>query len=74
LYSRLNRKEKKMIYKVKECREEMGISQEELSKRANVSRAIISGIESGRTTTTTTDTLCKIAKALGKSVSDIFLD
>lgn len=62
-----------MQYKVKECREDMRITQEELAKRAGVSRAIISGLESGSITVTTTKTLVKIADALGKSVSDIFL-
>ena len=63
-----------MGYKVKECREEIGISQEELARRSNVSRTIISGLESGAITVTTTETLLKIAKALGKKVSDIFFD
>lgn len=62
-----------MQYKVKEYREDMGITQEELAKRADVSRAIISGLESGSITVTTTKTLMKIAVALEKSVSDIFL-
>lgn len=63
-----------MEYKIKECREELRISQEELAKRSKVSRTIISGLESGTITVTTTDTLSKIAKALGKKVSEIFLD
>lgn len=61
-----------MGYKIKECREEMGISQEELAKRASISRTTISGLESGAIKTTTTDTLLKIAKALNKKVADIF--
>jgi len=63
-----------MRYKIKEYREEKGMSQSELSEKASVSRAIISGLESGRTIVTTTDTLSKIAKALDKTVSDIFLE
>ena len=63
-----------MVYKVKECREEKKMSQDELSKKSGVSRAIISGLESGRTLVTTTDTLIKIASALDKKVSDIFLE
>ena len=50
------------------------MSQAELSKKANVSRTIISGLESGSITVTTTDTLLKIARALGKTVSDIFFE
>lgn len=61
-------------YRIKEFREEKKMSQEDLSKAANVSRGIISGLESGSITVTTTGTLSKIANALGKKVSDIFLD
>ena len=60
-----------MGYKIKEARESIGISQAELSKKANVSRATISGLESGRIVITTTKTLEKIAQALGKSLNDI---
>lgn len=62
-----------MEYKIKESREKAGISQEQLSKTAGVSRAIISGLENGTITVTTTKTLSKIAEALGVKVSDIFL-
>lgn len=63
-----------MQYKIKECREELKMSQVELAEKSKVSRTIISGLESGTITVTTTDTLLKIARALGKSVSDIFFD
>lgn len=63
-----------MRYKVKEIREELGVSQEALAKKAGVSRTIISGLESGKITETSTITLSKIANALGKKVGDIFLD
>lgn len=62
-----------MGYKIRECRESMGISQEELAKRAKISRTTLSGLETGTIKTTTTSTLLKIADALGKKVSDIFL-
>ncbi|SHK80508.1 DNA-binding transcriptional regulator, XRE-family HTH domain [Hespellia stercorisuis DSM 15480] len=61
-------------YRIKECREEMKMSQSALSEKANVSRTIISGLENGSITVTTTETLFKIANALNKKVSDIFLD
>jgi len=61
-----------MGFKIKEAREDVGLSQEELAASSSVSRTIISGLESGRLTTTTTDTLIKLAKALGKSVDEIF--
>lgn len=63
-----------MQYKIREFREEMRMSQDDLAKKANVSRSIISGLESGTIKVTTTNTLCKIAVALNKKVSDIFLD
>ena len=63
-----------MQYKIKEYREELRMSQVELAEKSKVSRSIISGLESGAVTVTTTDTLSKIAKALEKRVSDIFLD
>ena len=58
--------------RITEIRKEKGISQEELSILSGVSRATISGFESGRITVTTTDTLQKISKALGETVSEIF--
>lgn len=63
-----------MGYKIKEVREEKNMSQEELSKKAGVSRTIISGLESGSIKVTTTGTLLKIASALEKKVTDIFYD
>lgn len=62
-----------MEYKIKERREEEGLSQSELAKKSNVSRTIISGLESGTINVTTTETLLKIAKALNCKVKDIFL-
>ena len=61
-----------MGYKIKENREALHMSQEELSKKSNVSRTIISGLECGTITVTTTGTLLKIANALGKNVNEIF--
>ena len=62
-----------MEYRIRHYREEMKLSQQELAIRSGVSRATISGLESGLITVTTTDTLIKIAAALEKKVSDIFL-
>lgn len=59
--------------KIAEARKKKSISQEELAKKSGISRATISGLESGRITITTTDTLKKIADALGEKVGDIFL-
>ena len=62
-----------MEFRIRQYREELHLSQQELAMKAGVSRATISGLESGLITITTTDTLIKIAKALEKKVSDIFL-
>lgn len=61
-------------YAVKEIREEQKMTQEELSEKSGISRTIISGLESGTIRETSTKTLKKIANALGKRVSDIFLE
>ena len=50
------------------------MSQMELAKKAGVSRTIISGLEHGTISVTTTETLSKIAQALGKTVKEIFLE
>ena len=62
-----------MEYRILHFREKLNLSQQELAAKSGVSRATISGLESGLITVTTTDTLIKIATALGKKVSDIFL-
>lgn len=61
-----------MGYKIKEIREAAGMTQQQLSERSGVARSIINGLETGRTKTTTTATLRKIAAALEKKVDDIF--
>ena len=58
--------------KITEARKKKCISQEELAKKSGVSRSTISGLESGRITITTTDTLKKIADDLGEKIGDIF--
>lgn len=61
-----------MQYKIKMMREKKKMTQETLSEKAGVSRAIISRLESGEEVVTTTETLLKIANALGCRVSEIF--
>ena len=63
-----------MPFKIREARKASGFTQEELPKRAKVSRATIIGLENGSITVTTTETLTKIAGALNKKVSEIFLE
>lgn len=62
-----------MGYRIREIRKEKKMTQEELGKKANVSRAVISDLETGKKTVTSTKTLSKIAAALECSVTDIFL-
>ncbi len=62
-----------MPYQIKEARAELHMTQEELARISGVSRATISGLESGSVRITTTETLIKLANALGKTVSEIFL-
>lgn len=61
-----------MGYKIKEAREELKMTQEELSAKSGVSRTTISGLENGSARATSTQTLLKIARALGKTVDQIF--
>ena len=61
-----------MPYKLREMRKKREMSQEDLSKAANVSRQTIVNLESGELVNTTAATLRKLAEALDCSVSDIF--
>jgi transcriptional regulator with XRE-family HTH domain len=58
--------------KITEVRESKNMTQEELAEKSGVSRTIISGLESGRVSNTTTGTLKKIADALDLSVNELF--
>ncbi|MBF1331903.1 MAG: helix-turn-helix transcriptional regulator [Mogibacterium diversum] len=60
-------------YKIKEFRKELNMSQEELANKAGISRATLSKLESGRIVEVSTNTLFKIADALGKKANEIFL-
>lgn len=62
-----------MGFRIKELREEKNWSQSVLAEKSGVSRNLIARLESGEFTFTTTDTLLKLAKALGKKVNEIFL-
>ena len=59
-------------FRLKDVREKNGITQEELAEKSGVSRATISLIENGRAECVKTDTLSKLADALGKKASDLF--
>lgn len=61
-----------MKNRLREIREEKGMSQEELSDKSGVSRTTISELETDKKEVTTNITLEKIANALGEKVSNIF--
>ena len=64
--------EKPIIAKnIKKLRKQRGLSQDKLSKLANISHNTIIKIESGAIQSPTMDTASKIAKALGVSLDDL---
>ena len=62
----------RLRYRIAEARQYRGLSQKELSEKSGVSRTIISELETGKTTVTTTKTLERIARALDMRVADLF--
>lgn len=56
---------------IKKYRNKLGISQDILSKRANLAFHTIAKIETGSTPNPTIDTVKKIADALGVGVDDL---
>ena len=56
---------------IKRYRKEKGLSQDKLSKLADVSHATIIKIESGGIQSPTIDTVQKIAKAFGVDINDL---
>lgn len=61
-----------MGYKIKDLREAMKMTQEELAEKSGVSRGTISALENGIDRTTTSKTLVKLAQALDTTVDRIF--
>ena len=59
--------------KIKERRELLKMSQEELAEKSKVSRATISGLENNSKRNTSTKTLKRIADALETTVGELFL-
>jgi transcriptional regulator with XRE-family HTH domain len=57
---------------IKERREELRMSQEDLEKASNVSRGTISAIENGKSKDVLVGTLLSIAKALDTTIDNFF--
>jgi DNA-binding Xre family transcriptional regulator len=63
-----------MKFQIKEMRESRNLTQGELAERSGVSRQQIYLLESGKMTVTKTDTLKRLAEAIGCKIQDLFLD
>ena len=61
-----------MGYKIKERREELRMTQEELAQKSGVSRQTISSLETGKYDNVLVGTLAAIAVALDTTVDKIF--
>lgn len=61
-----------MPNRLKKTREEKGLTQGQLAANSGVSRVTINGLENGKVAVAKTDTLTKIADALGVTVSYLF--
>lgn len=61
-----------MGYKIKEYREKLKMTQEELAEKSGVSRGTISALENGSNKVTTSRTLVKLAMALDTTVDCLF--
>ena len=61
-----------MGYKIKELREELKMTQEELAQKSGISRQTISSIETGKYKNVLVGTLAAIASALDTTVDKIF--
>lgn len=62
-----------MGYKIRELREQLKMTQEELADKSGVCRSTISALENDTAMATTTKTLVKIAKALDSTVDQLFI-
>lgn len=61
-----------MENRLRQYREEKGWTQDELARKSGVSRVTICLLETGKLQTSKTDTLTKIADALGAKVTSVF--
>lgn len=63
-----------MNNKIREYRKKYGLSQEELADKSDVSRSIISYLETGKQISVTSNTMKKISSVFNVKPSKIFLD
>lgn len=63
-----------MKFAIKEQRERVGMSQEQLAEKSGISRATLSKLETNSTEACNSQTLSKIADALNVPVSNIFVE
>ena len=61
------------MIKLKEKRENLGMTQDELAEKSGVARSTIARIEGNDTVAVTTATLGRLADALKCTISEIFL-
>lgn len=59
---------------IKERREELRMSQEDLSKSSGISRGTISALENGKSENVLVGTLMSISKALDTTIDNFFCD
>ena len=62
-----------MKYKIREYREKKNMTQDQLAKKAGISRGIVVRLESEEEYETQIGTLNKVAEALGVSLKSLFL-
>lgn len=62
-----------MRNKVAEVRKKRGLTQQELSEKANISRPYLCNIENDQNKVVSNTIMFRLADALGVNVSDIFL-
>lgn len=62
-----------MAYRIREIREQKGISQAELCEKTGITRATIWRLETEPDAVTTSKTLCKISDVLGVTIDELFL-
>lgn len=67
----MSKPESKIGNNVRKYRKKLGISQDVLSKRANLAFHTVAKIEAGSTPNPTIETVKKLADALGVSIDDL---